>query len=360
MKEKINSLQLSSIFILCIISSSIGLSLYTTIRIASIDSYISVIIGAILGIIVLTIFLYLFNYKKDLPIYEKTVYIFGKFFGNFINILIILLYFVISITILFNLSNFIVSQYLAETPLLLIMMVLGFIVFYTINKGFETISRVSSICLIIVLFLFLFSFAYLIREIKIDNLKPILEFGLKKPLVAGFVNMLITLSPIFTILIFPKNNLIDKEKINRYIIIGYIISAIIIFLVSFLSNAILGKYLINLYQYPGYISLKRISLFGFIDRIENFLSLHWILSSFITLTTILYYIKGNIKKKKNSTLLNFVLCLVIIIISYNAFKSNTVFNNYTYKYYPYILTFLMIIYIVIFIGSLIKEKIKKR
>ena len=86
-------------------------------------------------------------------------------------------------------------------------------------------------------------------------------------------------------------DLVDKEKVTKFILSGYFLSGIIVFSVSLLSNCILGKYLIELYQYPGYLSLKKISLFGFIDRIENFMSLHWILSSFINMSMILYFIK---------------------------------------------------------------------
>lgn len=358
MKEKINSIQLVSAFILMIVSSSIGLSLYTTIRVASIDSYICVLVGSLLGIIPFIIFLYIFNYEKDKPLHEKINLVFGKVVGTILNALITIIYFIIGITVIFNLSNFVVSQYLADTPLLLILLTIGLVIYHALNKGIETITRASSIFILIVLFLFTFSFAYLIREMNLDNLKPILEFGIQKPLWGAFLNMLITLAPIFSILIIPKDNLVDKEKFTKYGIVGYLISAIIIFLVSFMSNAILGKYLTKLYQYPGYISLKRISLFGFIDRIENFLSFHWILGSFINLAIILYFLKGNIKRGKNSKIVNLILCLATIFISYKIFYNNTVFNNYTYHIYPYILMILFSIFIILAIGIFIKKKIK--
>lgn len=360
MKEKINSLQFTNTFILCILSSSIGLSLYTTIKIAGHDSYIGVLIGAFLGLIPLILFMYIFNYEKDLPLYEKTIYIFGKVFGNIINIIIILLYFIIGITVLFNLGNFIVSQYLSDTPLLLITSIFCLIVFHIVNKGFETITRVSSISSAIVIIFFLFSFIYLFQEFEIDNLKPILEFGLRKPIIGGFINMLITTSPIYTLLIFPKNNLVDKEKSSKYLCIGFLISASIIFLISLLSNGVLGKYLIKLYQYPGYTSLKKISLFGFVDRIENFMSLHWILSAFISLSMIVYFIKTNIKRQGNNKILNFIICSMITILAYKSFNSNTIFNNYTYKIYPYLLSTLLIIFILIVVAIFIKKCIKKR
>lgn len=360
MKEKINSYQFASTYTLCIISASIGLSLYTTIRIAGHNSYIGTLLGILMGLIPLFFFLYIFNYKKDLPLYEKTIYIFGKIFGNIINAIITLLYFIIGITVLFNLGNFIVSQYLADTPLLLVLSVFIFSVFYGVNKGIETITRVSSICIVIVLLLFLFSFVNLIPEFKLDNLKPIIEHGFKKPIIGGFINMIIALSPMYSLLIIPKNNLVDKEKVTKHVCTGYIISGIIVFSVSILSNGVLGKYLIELYQYPGYTSLKKISLFGFIDRIENFISLHWILSSFINLSMITYFIKSNIKRIGNSKTLNFIICALIVIISYRVFNNNTSFNIYSYKTYPYFLIGLLCIFLIITIGIFIKRRIENK
>lgn len=356
MKEKISSSELSSTLLLCIVSSSIGLNIFTTIRLAGINSYISVLIGTILGIIPLFIFIYLFNYQSNLPIYKKTTHIFGKTLGTIINYIIILLYLLIGATILFNLSNFIVSQYLSRTPLLLIFYIITILVYYTVNKGIETISRVSTIFSVITVLSFLFSFLYLRKDANINNLLPILEQGIKKPLIGAYMSTVITLSPIYTLLIIPKNNIVDNKKTSKYIIISYLIGTTIIFLVAFLSNAILGKYLIEQYQYPGYISLKRISLFGFIDRIENFLSLHWILSNFITLTIITYYISNTIIKEKNNKILNLLLAITLPIISYKLFTNNTAFNNYTFKVYPYILTILIFIYIITFIGAFLKRK----
>ena len=359
MKEKINSIQLASIFTLLIFSSSIGISLYTTIKIASIDSYISVFLGGLLGIIPLLLVLYIFNYDIDKPIYKKNKTIFGHFLGNIINIIILLLYLIVAATILFNTSNFIVSQYLSDTPLILIMIILMLIILYTINKGIETISRTSAIFVIITLFFFLFGICGTLSEIKIENLKPFLEFGIEKPLIGSFVNMLISTAPIYTILIIPKNNLCDNKKTAKYLFISYAIAATTLFLISFIANSILGKYLIELYQFPGYIALKRISLFGFIDRIENFLSLQWILSSFITLSMIIYYISKNIKRSGKSKLLNTIIVIITILVSYNIFKNNTSFNSYLYEYYPYILSALLIMYIVITLTIFIRKKLKK-
>ena len=56
------------------------------------------------------------------------------------------------------------------------------------------------------LIFFLFGICGTLSEIKIENLKPFLEFGIEKPLIGSFVNMLMSTAPIYTILIIPKNN----------------------------------------------------------------------------------------------------------------------------------------------------------
>ena len=358
MLKKIDSCEYTSLFILTYLSSSIGLSLYTTIKYASVDSYIGIFIGSIIGIIPLLIFIYIFNYKEELNIKDKINNTFKKTLGTIINYLLVILFLLVSSTIIFNLSNFIVSQYLSETKIIYIMIILGITIFFTLNKGIEIISRISSIFIIIFIFLFIIAIFSIKKEIHLDNLKPVLEYGIIPPIKAGLINSLITTIPCFSLLTISKQSITNKSKIIKYIIIGYIISSIILFLISLLSNSILGAYLIKIYQYPAYISLKKASLFKFIDRIENFFSLAWILSSFMAITSCLNYIKETINNK-NKSIINIILIIISIYISYKLFKNNTIFDSYIISYYPYILLSILIIFILIFIIILIRKGIKK-
>lgn len=358
MPKKIDSYEFTSLLILNFLSSSIGLSLYTTIKYASINSYIGVLISSITSIIPLLIFIIILNYKEKLNIKEKINHLFGKYLGTIINYILVILFFIISSTIIFNLSNFIVSQYLYDTNILYIIITLSITIYFTLNKGIETISRISQIFTLIFIFLLIIAIFSIKKEIDINNLKPFLEHGLKGPIKASLINSLITTIPCFSILIIPKHNITNNNKIIKHIIIGYIISSIILFLISIISNSILGEYLIQIYQYPAYISLKKASIFNFIDRVENFFSLAWILSCFIAITTSLYYIKENINKN-NKPLINIILLILLVSISYKVFKNNTIFDNYIIFYYPYILLSTLIIFTLISVIILIKKCMKQ-
>lgn len=355
MIKKIDNYEYSSLFILTFLSSSIGISLYTTIKYASIDSYIGVAISTIFSIIPLTVFFLILNYKPNLNIKEKINNLFGKELGTIINYILTILFFIVSITILFNISNFIVSQYLSDTNIIYIMIILGIALYFTLNKGIESISRISLIFLLIFIMLFVIAIFSIKKEIDINNLKPFLEYGLNSPIKAGLINSLLTTIPIFSLLIVPKEDIINNNKTTKYLIISYIISYIILFAVSIISTSILGKYLLEIYQYPAYISLKKSSLFGFIDRIENFFSLAWILSSFIAIIINLNYIKEIINQQNNYHI-NIILIIFSITLSCKIFKNNTTFDYYILHYYPYILLIILIIFILILLKKYIKIK----
>lgn len=359
MKAKINNLELSSTLFLLIFSCTLGIAPLISIRICGINSYISVLIGGLIGIIPLCIFLYIFNYEIDKPINKKTKIIFGKVLGTIINFLSIPFILLLGITQLFNISNFVISQYLTNTPLLLIIIVIAITSLYIANKGIKIITKTSFIYAIIILIIFVIAILGLLPEVKIDNLKPILEFGIKKPLIAGLINSLNFSIPIYTLLSLPKAEIENNKKATKCLFLTYILSIIVILSIAIVTSAILGKYLLNIYQYPVYITLKRISLFKFIDRIENFLSLQWILSGLITISMTIYSVSKNIKNK-DSKILNLIIAIIMILLAYFLFKNNTSFNEYLYKMYPYTtLLPLIIIYVIIFIGAILKKKLKK-
>ena len=97
MKEKINNLDISSILFLQLFSCSLGIAPYITIKITGIDAYISIIIGTIIGIIPILILIYIFNYEIDKPIHIKTKIIYGKTLGTIINIILTIIYIILTL-----------------------------------------------------------------------------------------------------------------------------------------------------------------------------------------------------------------------------------------------------------------------
>ena len=222
--HKINALQFSLFIIFPIISIFSGIGFHNIIIYSGVDAWISVIISFILGLFILVLTIYLFNFEPDKDIHAKIKFVFGGIFGNIIDTIINIFIFIISMVTLYGICNFIVSQYLSETPFYIIAILLGIIVIYNVSKNTEGMSRVNIIMLVIIILLSIFSFTSLIPKMDISNIKPILEYGISRPIIGGIILTLTNIVPIFSILSIPKNQIIGYSKINKYLIICYIFS----------------------------------------------------------------------------------------------------------------------------------------
>lgn len=353
-KEKVSNIGYSSLIIFPILALFSGIGTHNTIKISGVDSYISVLLAYILGFIPLLLFLLIFNYKKELNIVDKIKYLFGTILGNIINYIIDIFVLLIGVTLFFGISNFAISQFLAETPIIVLMILIGLLLIYNVNYGIETISRVSIIFLGIVLILTIISTSGIIPHFETSNLKPTLENGIIPPLKGSLTLILTNIVPIFILLIIPKDKIRNNKNTNKSLIIFYTLGFILIFLAILLTVGSLGIYLCDIYQYPEYTVLKKISLFNFLDRVENIIYTKWILSSFSTLSLIVYYINSSIKKDSRK-LLPTIIVISMIYMALNIFKNNTIFYNFILNIYPYICLLLLSIYLIIGVNIIVRK-----
>ena len=354
-KSKVNSLQVLSLFIMIVGGPITGMNLTYIFNTAGVDSYLCPLIAAIMGIPLLFIFKCIFDYKPELTLGQKVNYIFGKHMGCIINLLLISMAVIFSMTMYFNLSDFIVSQFLPETPTKIIGIVFGIAIIYLNFKGIETISRVGLILFVMTFILFLITEFGLYQTFDVSNIKPFLEFGISNP-IKGAVHMLcVNYFPIFLLLTIPKKQITDGEKLVKGLSITYAISAILVFIIIFFMMGNLGIDLAKFYQYPEYIVLKRISLFNFLDRIENILSLQRLLKMFVYLVVLAFFISNTLKPHNKSKFISIITVAFLFLLAHNSFSNNTQFNTFVVNYISLFRTIFLGLIIIILIGSKIKK-----
>lgn len=358
-KNNFTSLQFSCLIYFPILAFFSGIGTYSVIKIAKVDSYLSVLFSYGIGFSILLLFLYIFNYKKDMNIVEKINFLFGKYIGTVLNYVINILILMIGVVLIYNISNFAISQFLSETPLPLFMIILGILLIYNVSLGINNISKVSIIFFGIIFLLTTISTLGILPHFDTSNLKPFLENGIQSPMKGGMILSFINVVPIFTLLIVEKNKISESKKLNKRIFFFFTIAFLFAFLAVLLTVGTLGIYLSQFYQYPEYTVLKKISLFNFIDRIENFIYIKWILSSFICLSLIVYYISHSICKSCQKAIPTMVVG-IMIFLSLSIFKNNTLFYFFGFTIFPYINLLLLIIFVIIGINIFIHNLIEKK
>lgn len=352
--KKLSSLQFCAIEYFLILANNVGLTNHILFNNTKQNGLISIILGTILGFIPLMIYLKIINTKPELNIFEKIEDIFKKK-AIIINLLLIISIILITITNYNNLIDFISSQYLSKTPEIIIALSFLPALIYILTKGTTIIGRTFFILLIISLSLLALTIIGLVWQIKIENIFPILENGIKNPLICSIIYITYNITPLFLLTIIPKNDISDKEKLNKRIIITYILGNIIVLIIFFITLSVLGPNLTNLYQYPEYDSLKKISLIGFIERTESIISLRWAFYSFaLTTMGILFitkYIKHilKIKNEKTNKKIIILTSTIIVLCGKYVFNEPSNFYKFTYNKLPIIISIITILipYIII-------------
>lgn len=339
----------------------LGISGIVSARIAGVNCWMVPIFGTIIGFPLLLIYLYIFNAKKDKNINSLNIYLFGNKFGKIINVLLLIGVISFNIISFWNLTSFVSSQYLYNTPQWFITLLFTLTMIYFLKQGPRVMLRATMMLFYISIFLYIISGLGLTFQMKMDNLKPILEHGIT-PVFKGVYNYIAyTIFPIFIMLIISKDK-IEQKKLNKWIIITYFITNLLIFIVAFYVIGVFGINLATLYQYPAYHILKRVFVGGFIERMENTLSIQWIINLFIPCAFSFYYTMISVKEnfKIKNKVIPYLAIIAVIILSNFVIKNNTIGENILLKIYPLILgIFFLIIPIIIATFIWYKKKIHK-
>ena len=269
--------------------------------------WISLILGTIIGAIL--IHFVKFKMKKSL-----------------LNVVICSILFVIGLNILINMIS---TMYLTEMPKLLVGIPIILLVMYILNKREVIIYRVANILFVLNIFLYVVAMLSLVSDFHLEN------FSYSNTPIQNVIFSALEFALFSTL---PTLITRDENTANISLVKTYIISAITMGTWFLLTYGILGANLVDIYRYPEYIILKKISIMNFLENIENIVSFVWLFDIIIFLLC-----NGNAIKKNvdNPKVINILLPILLLITAFiNRFY---ILILYIYKYSSIILLILAIL-----------------
>lgn len=355
--KKTSYLEIASIVIIQTVTTFFGISVSILKEGSGINSWLSALISYAIGFIPLIMIILISNYQPEKKLNEKINLLFGKKIGFIINILFSLILLTIGITLLYNINNFILSQFLYRTPFLVSCTLFMLLIVYCANKGINVISKIAMLLLTINISLYTINILSLIPHIEVSNFLPLLKENTHNILPTSLKIASINYLPLLTLLIIPKNKITVPKQYNKTLIISYIISALISFGLVITTFGVLGIDLVNTFEYSEYIVLRKVKLLGFLERIENIISLQWIIGSYVYLTIITYTISKSIpfKSIKAHKWTNLIIGIILITLTTILFKDNTLFDTYIKNIFPYITSSILVIHILLLIKIFINN-----
>lgn len=315
------------------------------------DSFISIIIGFIISLLLSKIIFKLFNKYPSKTFTQR-----GNVHKITSAIFIILSMFTYTL-LSYRLSTFLSNQYLINTPNFVIYFMIIISTYYTSSKGIETIIRVSIITIIISLFIFVFDFISLIPQINFDNFYPMIISNPKDILLTSIIFSIYFITPTIFINTIKKDQINNYRSFNKYFYSSLFISFVIILINIFTTIGVSGINVNNLFDYPVYTTLKRIHLFSFLDSMENISIMLWMLFIINTSNLNLIFVNNLLKESfnKNNKIVNIIIVFVCFITPIIFFKDGFI-ESYDYIVIPTIISSLLIL---LLLFTNIKDRLSK-
>ncbi len=343
--KKISYLQYKAMSFLLPITMFFGIGLSNIVSKSEESFWLSILIGILFGTLILLIVnkIFMSNKRSILDNANKIEAIFYIF--------IAIIYIMLGISIL---NNLIVSIYLTEVNPFIISLPLILLIIYISYKGETIVARISVIILGLCLLLAFGIFLTLFSEIKLSNFMPFLNIPPLKIIGQGLRYGIISTAPLILLGCFGTDE-IDNYK--RYSIIkSYLVSSLFILTIFVITVGIMGVEMTKLYRYPEYIVLKRISLFKFINNIENFMTFFWILIYILFILMSGIFLKKSLQKiTTKKWIFPLILTTLLFILYFTVFKQIN-YLLYSYKYQSHILAGCLLLFFIVNIKYIIKKK----
>jgi len=306
------------------------------------DARESAIFSMVIGTIIGTLILYFIN---NLNYYKM---------NNLKKIIMFIIIYILFIIGLNELTNLISSIYLIESNTFFIMLPLILVILYMNIKDITVNIKIANMLLYLFYGFFLICFLSLIPNINTLNYLPLFNVSFKKILFTSLEFALFSTVP--NILYGGIKPNFDTSNLNKKIIKQYLLYNLIIILMILTTQGVLGVELVDLFKFPEYVVLKKISLLDFINNIENLLSFCLIFGIYIYLSICskqLYDITYNTFNNKYIYPIFLIVSLFLI--------SNYIFDNVKFfimitKYSWIICLIILILYIILNINTIKQKK----
>lgn len=288
-QEKISASQFTILVALYSIGSAIlivpsGMTFY-----AKQDAWLSAIIGIAIGLGLVWIHYKVGNTFPSLNLVQLNEKLLGKWLGKTVAFVFFGIFYLGGpVSNVYYIGNFMATQIIPDTPVQAINILFVLIVVMGVRLGLETIARTAQILFALFMSLFLFQVLFITPQIKIDNIYPILEYGIKPTLTGALMYLSNATFPIVLLLMISPSQIIQPNQTRKALLIGSLMGGFVLLVIITLNIFVLGQELTIRNTFPSYALAKKINIGDILQRLEVFMAFMWIISLYFRLSLYLY------------------------------------------------------------------------
>lgn len=303
---------------------------------AGTDAWIAILLGVGEGLF------FAFGYLMLLPRFPgKTLIqiievVFGRFMGFLISVGFLWFVFHLLSLVLVTYLDFLKLAFLTQTPSAVLLLFGVIVCAYTARYGVEVLARCSQILVLLTMFIIIIVTLFVIPQMDMRNIQPILNTPWPKMLKAVHVASTLPFGQtVVFAMILPFIN--KKNQLTKVPVTATIIAGLFLSFLSFRTAAVLGK-TASIYVYPGYNVARLIEIGDAFNRMEILVALNFLTMGFIKVSVLLYTISlGTAQLFKLDTYRALVLPIGILVIILTLSNFSNVVENFFFaqEVYPY-------------------------
>ena len=254
---------------------------------------------------------------------------------------------------------FFTSTIMPETPILFFYVTLVLICAYATQKGLEVICRLSEFFAPIVLIAITTVSIFLVKDMDLKELTPVLEKGLLPVLQGGLIYTARTVEVLGLAMLLPYIN--DRQKVKRVFIISFTLITLLFLIITLPILTVFGLEERKALNFPFFSLIRLINIADFLERVESIHMMIWVLGIFVKLS-FLYYLSVlglsqllNLRDYKSlilplgTIIIPLSILMAPSLVELQAFTSYKVFTGYS-------LSFLFVLPSLLLLTAIIRKK----
>lgn len=350
--NKIKHFQFTMLVTLFTIGTSILLVPAVVATYAKQDAWLVTIFGLILALPIIFMYNKISNSLQDKDFFAYINKALGKKIGKIVIFIFLIYHLLLCALLIRQVAYFTITQSYPDTPFVVTTGLFMMIIVIGCRYGIETLVRTGEILFPWVFFLLAILLVTLLPELKIDNLFPMIEYGVKPLLLAYYTHSALPYLELFSFLIIIPY-LHHPEKSGKSFYTGVIIGGLVLIIITLYAILVLGGEATARNTFPSYAMAKSISIANIIERIEAFLGAIWFITIYVK-TAITFYCTilciVHFFNLKTTKFLTYPLGLMLIYLTYYISPNITHFSTFVHKVWPlycmtngFLLPFLLIL-----------------
>lgn len=305
------------------------------------DAWIGALIGIVLGWAALGVYAWLWRMYPDKTFVGMCEAALGRPLGKCLSVAFVFGSFIGSTTVLYYEGNFFNIQILPHTPIGFINVLFAVVVVFGVRLGLESIARTAELMLPWFLILFLVLVATLTPQIRFDELRPVMEAGIKRTVWAGLSVAGTAYLPIFYLFAITPS-VRNPAKARRAMLLAASAGGLCVVVITVLCVLVLGPDITSRSMFPSYALVKKINIGNFLQRIEALMAGLWFITTYIKTT---FYFYGwvtsfsELLNLRNYRTVTMPFGIILVVFSLIVYPDVAYMQNWdSTVYLPYITT----------------------